>query len=322
MAVQAGLILVTGAAGFVGLALVRSLAIANSQRNVRAAVRQSCVEWAEAVQSVSVGDLSADTDWFSALRGVSDVVHVAARVHVMQDTAADPLTEFRRTNVEGTLALARQAALAGVRRFVFICSIKVNGEATASGRPFTAEDAPKPQDPYGISKMEAEQGLRQIAAETGMEVVVIRPPLVYGTGVRANVRALLRAVARGLPLPLGAVDNHRSMVALDNLVNFMLVCLNHPAAANQAFLVSDGEDLSTAELVRRMGLAMGKPARLIPVPIWLLQAGAALLGRRDVVQRLCGSLQLDIHKNRELLGWVPVIGVDEGSRRTVAGWQR
>lgn len=310
------MILVTGASGFVGSALVRRLA-AEGQA-VRATYRNGQGNPSAGVQTAVIGSLDPALDWSEALKLVDVVVHTAARVHVMRDTATEPLDEFRRTNVAGTLGLARQAAAAGVRRFVFISSVKVNGEATLPGRPFMADDVPAPQDPYGISKMEAEQGLRRIAAETGMELVMIRPPLVYGPGVRANFQALMRAVARGIPLPLGAIDNRRSLVALDNLVDLILTCIKHPDAANQIFLVSDGEDLSTAELIRCMARVMGRPARLIRVPVWMLEAGGALLGKRDVVQRLCGSLQVDIRKSRDVLGWMPSISVDEGLQRAAA----
>jgi nucleoside-diphosphate-sugar epimerase len=249
---------------------------------------------------------------------VDVVVHTAARVHMMADTVADPLAEFRRVNVEVSLRLAREAAAVGVRRFVFISSVKVNGEASLAGQPFTEQDAVGPQDDYGISKMEAEQGLRQIAADTDMEVVIIRPPLVYGSGVRANFAALMRAVQRGWPLPLGAVQNKRSLVALDNLVDFIITCINHPQAANQTFLVSDGQDLSTTDLVRGMAHAAGVPARLLPVPVGALQAGATLLGKGDAVQRLCGNLQVDISKARSLLGWAPPVSVEEGLRLAMA----
>ncbi|MDO8773730.1 MAG: SDR family oxidoreductase [Burkholderiaceae bacterium] len=314
------MILVTGATGFVGSALIARLA--HEGIETRACVRRDNASMPNGVHTVQVGDLTADADWSHALTGVGVIVHAAARVHVMDDTATDPMAEFRRVNVQGTLLLARQAAAAGVRRFVFISSIKVNGEATKLGIPFSADDFPAPLDPYGVSKMEAEQGLREIAGQTGMEVVIIRPPLVYGPGVKANFAALMRAVQRGWPLPLGAVHNQRSLVALDNLVDFIVTCITHPQAANQTFLVSDGRDLSTTELVRGMAHAAGVPARLVPVPVWALQAGAALLGKGDAVQRLCGNLQVDISKARSLLGWVPPISVDEGLRRAVVGMQK
>lgn len=314
-------ILVTGGAGFVGGALLKALT-ASGGYSLRTSVRRGGRDVSLAGVDVFVADLAPDTDWAEALGGVDAVVHTAARVHVMNDHAADPLAEFRRTNVEGTLALARQAVAAGVRRFIYISSVKVNGEDTLAGRPFTAESVPAPRDAYGISKMEAEQGLRKIAAGTGMEVVIIRPPLVYGPGVRANFKALMRAVARGVPLPLGSVHNLRSLVALDNLVDFMVTCIRHPQAANQTFLVSDGEDVSTSELVRRMARAMGRPARLVPAPMWLLLAGAGALGKRDVVQRLCGSLQVDLSKARQILGWIPPQSLDEGLRKAVEGYVR
>jgi nucleoside-diphosphate-sugar epimerase len=236
----------------------------------------------------------------------------------MHDESSDPLAEFRKVNVEGTLNLARQAAEAGVRRFIFISSIKVNGEGTPLGSPYRADAQPQPADSYGISKMEAEQGLRALAAETGMEVVIIRPTLVYGPGVKANFLSMMRWLHKGVPLPFGAIHNQRSLVALDNLVDLIVTCIDHPAAANQTFLVSDGEDLSTTELLRRMATALGKPARLLPVPSWLLEAGASILGKKALSQRLCGSLQVDISKTRELLGWTPPLSVDAALRKTAA----
>lgn len=318
-------VLVTGANGFVGGAVWRRLNARSDIQTVAAVRRVDAFAEPEG-GGVQVGELSAQTDWSQVLANVDAVVHTAARVHVMQDSAGDPLAEYRRVNVEGTLNLARQAAAAGVKRFVFLSSVKVNGEATHAPHPgplprgarerFTADDAPAPQDAYGISKMEAEQGLRQIAAETGMAVVIIRPPLVYGPGVRANFAAMMRWLARGAPLPLGAVThNRRSLVALDNLVDLIVTCLAHPAAANQTFLVSDGEDLSTADLLRRLGLAMGRPVRLFPAPVGLLKLGATLLGKPEIYQRLCGSLQVDIGKTRQLLGWTPPLTVDDGLRR-------
>ena len=305
-------VLVTGANGFVGRALCGE-ALARGAA-VRGVTRAPC-DLPIGVESVVVGSIDGSTDWLDVLADCEVVVHLAARVHVMQDATADPLEEFRRVNVQGTLNLARQAAAAGVRRFVFVSSIKVNGEATQLGRPFTAADAPAPLDAYGVSKMEAEQGLRELAAQTGMEVVIIRPPLVYGPGVKANFAAMMRWLQRGVPLPLGAIHNQRSLVALGNLVDLILTCLTHPAAANQTFLVSDSEDVSTTELLQRMGQAMGRPTRLLPVPASWLKLAATLVGKPDVAQRLCGSLQVDIEKTRQLLGWAPPLSLNEGLRR-------
>lgn len=312
---------VTGATGFVGGALACKM-VSLHDLEVLALTRQQPLLALSGVVYRILGDLSPDTDWQPGLRGTDVLVHAAARAHVMNETATNPLAAFRQVNVQGTLNLARQAASAGVRRFVFISSIKVNGEATQPGHPFTADAAPAPLDAYGISKMEAEQGLRDIAAETGMEVVIIRPPLVYGPGVKANFAAMMRWLQRGVPLPLGAIPNQRSLVALDNLVDLIVTCLTHPAAANQTFLVSDGEDVSTTELLRRMGQAMGCPARLIPVPAGILKLAAALVGKRDMAQRLCGSLQVDIEKTRTLLSWQPPLTLDQGLKKAAEGLAR
>ena len=308
-------LLLTGASGFVGSAVF--VAAKKDLFKIKPVLRSQ--ELAIRFEDAEiVPGLEANTDWSTALLDVDVVVHLGARVHVMHDTTTDPLTEFRKVNVQGTLNLAQQAAQAGVRRFVFVSSIKVNGEATLPRGSFTADDAPAPEDAYGISKAEAEAGLRQLAQETGMEVVIIRPPLVYGPGVKGNFSNLLRWVARGLPLPLGwTTTNRRSLVGLDNLVDLILTCVQHPKAANQTFLVSDGEDLSTTELLQRMGRAMNRPTRLLPIPAGFLAFAARLLGKAAVAQRLLGSLQVDISKTCELLDWKPSVSVDEGLRRAV-----
>lgn len=310
--------LITGANGFVGRPLCAELL--RQGQFVRAAMRLVCFENLPIgnVEAVSIGVIDGETDWTNALLGIKVVVHLAARVHLTKDNAVDPLDELRKVNVEGVWNLARQAADSGVQRFVFISSIKVNGEGTLLGRPYTAEDQPAPVDPYGISKFEAEDALRQLADETGMEVVIIRPPLVYGPGVKANFYSIMHWLEKGIPLPLGAIHNKRSFVALDNLVDLIVTCIDHPAAANQTFLAGDGEDMSTTELLQRLGKALNKPAKLLPIPIRVLKTGAMLLGRRDMAQRLCNSLQVDISKACDLLGWQPPVSVDDALKKTAA----
>lgn len=306
-------VLLTGATGFVGSALVARLR-RERQLSLRASVRRYAAVLPADIEKIVVSDMEPESDWKAALDGVSAVVHLAARVHVMHDKAADPLEEFRWVNVAGTLNFARQSAAAGVRRFVFLSSIKVNGEA---GR-YTEEDTPAPSDPYGVSKYEAELGLWEISRKTRMEVVVIRPPLVYGPGVKANFLALMRAVACGYPLPFGAVHNQRSMVAVDNLADFILKTLEHPRAANETFVVSDGEDLSTTELIVRLAVAVGRKPRLISVPAGILMGIASLVGKRAALKRLLGSLSVDSSKALRILSWTPPISVDEGLRRVAA----
>nr|WP_239482105.1 SDR family oxidoreductase [Pseudomonas insulae] len=309
--------LLTGGSGFVGGAFLERV-ITISGLSVRAPLRHLPIGDPGGVEFCQVKGLEPTVSWAEALDNVDVVVHAAARVHVLDDGAVDPVAAFREINSEGTLNLARQAVAAGVRRFIFISSVKANGEATALGSPYTVDSPTCPCDPYGISKLEAESGLQALSAETGLEVVVIRPPLVYGRGVKANFLSMIRWVYHGLPLPFGAIDNKRSLVALDNLVDLMVTCIDHPAAANRTFFVSDGEDLSTTQLLRRIGFALGRPALLVPVPVWMLNAAASILGRRDISRKICGSLQVDISAARELLGWQPKVSIDEAMRETVA----
>lgn len=308
-------ILVTGASGFLGSAVVGRL-VADGWA-ARAATHLSESHFPNTVARFHGAALDGSYNWGPALEGCDVVVHTAARVHQMRDASADPLEAYRKTNVAGTLRLAREAANAGVRRFVFLSSIKVNGELTR-GTPFRSNDPPAPVDAYGISKLEAETGLRRLAAETGIEVVVIRPVLVYGPGVRANFASLMRWLARGIPLPFGSVKNQRSLVGLQNVVDLVSTCTHHPSAANEVFLVSDGEDLSTPDLLRRTGNALGRPARLVPVPPRLLRATAGIVGGIGV-RRLIDSLQVDITHTRQRLGWSPPMSVDDGLR-AAARW--
>jgi nucleoside-diphosphate-sugar epimerase len=306
-------ILITGATGFVGIELCRKAAQAGLK--IRRALRHAADE-----HDVSVGDIGLYTDWNPALKGIRSVIHLAARVHVMKDKAEEPLADFRHVNTEGTLNLARQAADAGVKRMIFVSSIKVNGEFTQYDKPFTAFDIPKPNDAYAISKFEAEQGLREIEKTTELEVVIIRPPLIYGPGVKANFLRLMQAVYKGLPLPLGLVKNKRSLVALDNLIDLILLCVNHPNAGGQTFLVSDDEDLSTPELIMKLGNAMGKKQRLLlPLPPVLLSLGGIMTGKKAEMDRLIDSLQVDINHTREVLGWRPRLTVDQGISEAVMG---
>lgn len=323
--------LLTGANGFVGTA-VRARARAEPGCTLRLALRAgpAAVTVAQGGEEVCVvGDLGAGTDWRAALAGVDVVVHCAARVHVMRETAAAPLAEFRRVNRDATLALARAAVAAGCRRLLFLSSVKVNGEESAPGRPFRADDLPAPQDAYAVSKLEAETGLLELAAGSGLEVVVVRAPLVYGPGVKGNFHTMMRVLHAGWPLPLAAVHNRRSLIAVDNLADLLLCAARHPAAAGKVWMAADGEDLSTPALLRRLGAALGRRPRLLPVPPGLLRAAAALAGRGAALQRLCASLQVDATPAREQLGWTPPQSVaaalsacaDDFLRRIQAGAQ-
>ncbi|MGA5482598.1 UDP-glucose 4-epimerase family protein [Pseudomonas siliginis] len=305
-------VLVTGANGFVGEAVVFKLLVDNKFSPIAAARGATRLH---GLCPVRLFDL-CDAKTVPILDDVQVVIHAAARVHVMNEVAVDALAEFRKVNVQGTLKLAQRAAESRVKRFIFISSIKVNSENTLPGNSFKADDPANPDDPYGLSKFEAEEALKQLSRETGMEVVIIRPPLVYGPDVKANFLTMLNWLNKGIPLPLGAIRNMRSLVAIGNLVSLIDTCIDHPFAANQTFLVSDGVDLSTTQLLRRLAKALGKPARLLPVPEWALKLGASSVGMQAVVQRLCGSLQIDISKNRELLGWTPPINIDKAMRQT------
>ena len=305
------MILVTGATGFVGrhlCALLRERGLA--YRAISRHPRQG---------HLAIGEMSSRTDWSDALRQVSCVIHLAARVHVMQETEGDPLSAFRAMNVETTLSLARQAAASGVKRFVFVSSVKVNGERTKAGHPFCADDLPAPEDAYGISKAEAEAALLALSRETGMEVVIVRPPLVYGPGVGANFAALMRWAARGIPSPLGACNNSRSLVYVGNLCDLLRHVVDHPRAAGEIFLVSDGYDPSTRELFQSLSLLQGARGMQLPIPPALLRALASVLGKSSYAERLLGNLQVDIGKTCDLLSWSPPVAFPEGLRRTVDG---
>jgi nucleoside-diphosphate-sugar epimerase len=303
-----GRVLITGASGFVGRAVC-----ARAERlgiPARGAWRGNGAP--PAGELARVGDLAAQTDWREALRGVSAVIHLAARVHVMHEAADDPLAAFRAVNVAGSVRLARQAAECGVRRLVYVSTVKVHGESTPPGAKFTESDPPAPADAYGISKWEAERALREIDEESGLEIVAVRPPLVYGPGAKGNFAALLAALRRGWPLPLASVGNARSLVGVENLADALLRCAAHPAAAGRTYLVADGEDLSTPELARRLARAMGRPARLWPCPPGALRFLAALAGQAPKADRLLGSLCVDAGRIRRELGWSPPYSVDEG----------
>lgn len=326
-------ILVTGANGFIGQALCRTLLAFG--HGVRCAVRTGSSkgkggysrlagragdtparDGLDIAETVVTGAIGPETDWTEALTGIETVVHLAARVHAFKERVRDPLAEFRHVNVAGTERLARMAASAGVRRLVYVSSIKVNGESTPES-PFTEDDAPEPQDAYGQSKQEAEQALRKIAEETGLEVVIVRPPLVYGPGVGANFLRMMNWINRGLPLPLDSVRNSRSLIYLGNLVDALVTCVMHPRAAGKIFLVSDGEDVSTPELIRRLAQAMGRRPRLVSLPPVLLLLAGLLTGKSAEVERLLGSLRVDSSRIRRELQWTPSFSMDQGLRETV-----
>lgn len=309
------MILITGATGFLGSSLLGKLDNDNDNDKVKLLIRNKssflvnnkCYE----------GVINSTATYTEALQDVDCIIHCAARVHVMKDASVNPIEEYREVNTAGTLNLARQAVEAGVKRFIFISSIKVNGEGTQIGSPFKATDKPNPQDPYGQSKAEAEEQLLALAKETGLEVVIIRPTLVYGAGVKANFASLMKLVAKGLPLPFGSITvNRRSLVSVYNLVDLIVTCIDHPNAANQIFLVSDDHDLSTADMVRQMGHALSKPTKLIPIPVFCYSLTGKITGKQDMISRLIGSLQVDITETKRRLDWTPPYKLEDGFKMT------
>lgn len=304
-------ILLTGSSGFVGSVLAASLeSLPHCVISKIVRKRSNSSD----TSHIEIGNIDAKADFSEALVCVTVVVHCAARAHIMNDTSTDPLQAYRQINVDGTRNLAEQAAAAGVKRFIYLSSIKVNGEATTE-TPFTAQNSAHYEDAYGQSKFEAEQALWEISQRTGLEVVIIRPPLVYGPGVKGNFASLVKLVKKGMPLPLGAVNNQRSLVALDNLVDLIITCIDHPAAANQTFLVSDDDDVSTTKLLRRMAQAFGKQQLLLPLPKWIMALPAKLVGKQGAVDRLFGSLQVDISHTKETLGWHPPVTMQQQLRK-------
>jgi len=309
-------ILITGSSGFIGRHLADALS--TNQHEIVSTYRHSAhhADLSENKNCFSIGDINAHTQWQPALTDVEVVIHLAARVHVMQETHADPLTAFREVNTQGTINLAKQAVAAGVKRFIYLSSIKVNGEKTTT-IPFHADDSANPLDPYAISKFEAEQKLLTLGQETGLEIVIIRPPLVYGPAVKGNFSRLISLVNKSIPLPLAKINNARSLVNIQNLCSLIQVCLDHPKAAGEVFLVSDGEDLSSSELFEKIAQALDKKNRLFYLPKGLLKLLTGIIGRQAEFQRLFDSLQVDISKNQQLLGWQPNVRVMQGIQKTV-----
>jgi len=305
-------ILVTGANGFIGTALCDFLR--QHGADVIAAVRQNAQK-----NECEVGSFSASMDWTHVLKGCKTIVHLAARAHVLDDEARDPLAEFRAINVDATLNLVRQAARIGIERFIFISSIGVNGAETFL-KPFSELSTPQPYSNYALSKFEAEEGLKDICLHTGMEFVIIRPPLVYGHQAPGNFRSLLKLTSKGLPLPLKLVKNQRSIICLENLVSFIDLCIISKKAKNQIFLIADGTDVSTPMLIELLSEGMDKKAILFPVSMSILSLGARLIGRRHLYTQLCGSLQIDIAKAQDLLGWIPPVNISDGIRRAGQGY--
>jgi len=306
-------VLVTGASGFVGWELVRQFAQGNTE-----VVSVTHRADAGLANSVIIPDFTDEAAWQSALQGCRVVIHLAARVHVMNDQASNPLDEYIAVNLHGTMALARAAVAAGVRRFVYVSTIKVNGEGSA--KAYTENDTCKPDDPYAISKLQAEDALKNLAGETGLELVIVRPPLIYGPGVKANFLSMMKVIDKGIPLPLGSISNKRSLIYLGNLVDALKVCAIHPQAVGQTFLLSDGEDVSTPELISKIARLMHRHFALYQFPLCIMAAVARCMGKYSAYQRLTGSLVVDSSKVRHILGWVPPYRLDEGLQHTIASY--
>ncbi|MDY6793346.1 MAG: SDR family oxidoreductase [Thermodesulfobacteriota bacterium] len=313
-------ILVTGAGGFIGRALCTRMSAEGW--HVRGTVRseKDINRLPEGIEAVSIGSIDADTRWDDALRDIDTVVHLAARVHVMDDTAVNRLEAFRKMNVVATKHFAQSASSAGVRRFIFMSSIKVNGEGRETA--YTEDDEEAPEDPYGVSKWEAEQQLRKIADMSGLETVILRPPLVYGPGVKANFLRLVSLVKFGIPLPFGCIKNRRSLIYIGNLIDTIITCMTNTDAAGKTYLVSDGEDVSTPELIRRIGAASGRRTLLLPVPVWIIRMAGRISGKHDEVERLVGSLTVDISKIYRELEWEPPYSMEHGLRETLKWYQK
>lgn len=305
-------LLVTGATGFVGNQLLQQLA-KNAEFQLCAAVRNSVENLPTGVSTYEVGNIDVDTNWYDALTGCKTIIHTAARAHIMSDVAKNPLSEFRRVNVDGTLNLARQAIERGVKRLIFISSIKVNGEGTAN-RIYRFDDLAAPEDDYGISKWEAEQGLKALCSSSSMELVIIRPPLIYGPGVKGNLLLLSKAIDREFPLPLGSIKNQRDMLSLNNLIDLIKTCIDHPEAAGQVFLASDNEPVSTPQLIKLMAIGRENKVRLWSVPVFVLSLFACLVGRQAMLKRLASDFRIDIRHTMNTLDWIPPFSVAQSMR--------
>ncbi len=311
------MIVITGGTGFVGSALVQQMIDKGLGGTVAMLLRNDrnpTAPTSQQLHCIRTITLDAQVNVTTTLSGVKTVIHLAGRAHIMNDSAPDPLKAFRTANCDYALHVAKQAIAAGVKRFIYISSIKVNGERTNNGQPFSELSPPSPSDPYSISKHEAEVALSALSKETGLELVIIRPPLIYGDGAKGNFVRLAYLTARGIPLPFGAINNSRSLLYVKNLVDFLILCTHHSKAAQQTFVLSDGQDVSTTKILRTLAQAQSSPARLLPVPAPWLRVSMQLLGAGKMADRLLGSLQVDASKAQELLGWTPPFSFETGIR--------